>query len=160
MSLHIHNIRFRQLYCEHMRTNDQLFFNKSFFFSKIMFESWGCGLYTRFFLVFVHEHRLMSTVLEFFSVRFTSGKNQNLIRVTSKLPWWKIEHSSGVAWNELLKRGPAGKTISVNWNNQCYISFDMICPFIHTCNRQRKRHANLRSIMACLNGFFMAQVPN
>ena len=87
MSLHIHNIRFRQLYCEHMRTNDQLFFNKSFFFSKIMFESWGCGLYTRFFLVFVHEHRLMSTVLEFFSVRFTAGKNQNLTRVTSKLPW-------------------------------------------------------------------------
>ena len=41
-----------------------------------MFESLGCGLYKRFFLVFVHEHRLMSTVLEFFSVRFTAGKNQ------------------------------------------------------------------------------------
>ena len=145
--------------CE-QKTN--YFLTRVFFFSKIMFESWGCGLYTSFFLVFIHEHRLMSTVLEFFSVRFTSGNNQNLIRVTSKLPWWKIELcelSSGDVCNELLKRGPAGKTISVNWNNQCKISFDVICPFIHTCNRQRKRHANPRSIMACLNGFFMAQVP-
>ena len=59
-----------------------------------MFESWGCGLYTSFFFfVFIHEHRLMSTVLEFFSVKFTSGNNQNLIRVTSKLPWWKKSNS-------------------------------------------------------------------
>ena len=87
MSLHIQNIRFRQLYCEHMRTKDQLFFNKSFFFPKSCLKV-GDAAYTRvFFLVFIHEHRLMSTVLEFFSVKFTSGNNQNLIRVTSKLPW-------------------------------------------------------------------------
>ena len=36
---------------------------------------------------FVVEHSLMCTVLEFFSVRFASGNNQNLTGVMSKLPW-------------------------------------------------------------------------
>ena len=88
MSLHIQNIRFRQLYCEHMRTKDQLFFNKSFFFFPKSCLKVGDAAYTRvFFSVFTREHRLMSTVLEFFSVRFTSGNNQNLTRVTSRLSW-------------------------------------------------------------------------
>ena len=71
---------------------------------------------------FVFEHRLMCTVSEFSSVRFAPGNYQILTGVTSKLPWWKIEYyelSSGDVWNELLKRDPAWKTSSVNWNNQC-----------------------------------------
>ena len=52
MWLQIHNIRFHQVCCEHLQTNVQLviftrvLFGVGFFFSKIMPESWGYGLYT------------------------------------------------------------------------------------------------------------------
>ena len=48
MSLQIHNIRFRQVCCEHNKKTT--FFTGVLFgvpiFSKIMLGSWGCGLYT------------------------------------------------------------------------------------------------------------------
>ena len=45
----LQNIRFREVYFEHLQTDDQLFLQEcllEFFFSKITPESWGCGLYT------------------------------------------------------------------------------------------------------------------
>ena len=53
MWLQIHSIRFPQVYCELLWTNDQRFFYKSallkfFTFFKIMLESCGYSLYTSF----------------------------------------------------------------------------------------------------------------
>ena len=56
MLLQIHNSRFRQVCCEHLRTNDQHFLQECFleflFFPKIMLESKGAA-YTRVQLI--HE---------------------------------------------------------------------------------------------------------
>ena len=126
MSLKIHDIRFPQVYCEHLdlRIKDQLFFTRVlfgvliFFFLKIMLESWGCGLYTsaaytRVFTVFLW----LSQIIRKHVLQHNPNSNVSSLR---ELETSLLKMGEKLNSNDVLLAGDFNIP-NINWNNDSVV---------------------------------------